>query len=150
MKISWDQYFLNIAEVVSTRSNCCRRHVGALLVSDNRIISTGYNGTPKGYTDCNDGGCPRCNNSGVKSGDGLEECLCVHAEANAIIQAAYYGATVKGSTLYCTLEPCLSCSKLIINSGIKKIVYRESYPNNSSKAKDLLENCGVEICHQIL
>jgi dCMP deaminase len=145
MKFSWDTYFLKIAEVVSLRSNCCKRSVGAVLVSDNRIISTGYNGTPKGYTDCCEGGCKRCN-SDVSSGERLEECLCVHAEANSIIQAAFYGVSVKGATLYCTLEPCLSCSKLIVNAGIKRIVYNKEYPNNSPDAKILLETCGVEIC----
>jgi len=147
MRPSWDEYFINIAEVVATRSNCSSRSVGAIIVNDNRIVSTGYNGTPKGYQNCFEGGCVRCA-SGTNTGEKLEECLCVHAEANAIIQAAYHGGQVKGSTLYCTLEPCLSCAKLIINAGISRIVYKESYPNNLKAAKDLLLKCGavVERC----
>jgi dCMP deaminase len=122
----WDTYFMNIALVAATRSNCCRRHVGAVIVRDFRIISTGYNGTPRGITNCSDGGCPRCN-SDAPSGTSLGECICCHAEENSIVQAAYHGVSVKDGTLYTTYSPCLYCTKMIINSGIKEVVYSELY-----------------------
>ena len=122
----WDEYFMNIAQQVSLRSNCIKRKVAALIVKDHRIISTGYNGTPRGIKNCNEGGCPRCHNFGT-SGESLEACLCSHAEENSIVQAAYHGVNVQGSTLYTTLAPCLLCAKMIINSGIREIVYNHSY-----------------------
>ena len=122
----WDEYFMNIAEATATRSNCCRRHVGAVIVKDKRIISTGYNGTPRGIRNCSDGGCPRCNSS-ASTGEKLDQCLCSHAEENAIVQAAYHGVSVKDSTIYTTYSPCLICTKMIINAGIKEVVYREIY-----------------------
>jgi dCMP deaminase len=123
---SWDEYFMSIAHVVATRSNCKRRQVAAVIVKDNRIISTGYNGTPRGIKNCCDGGCPRCN-SNVPSGSNLSECLCSHAEENAITQAAYHGISIKGATLYTTFSPCLICAKLIINSGIAEVVFNRRY-----------------------
>jgi dCMP deaminase len=122
----WDEYFMKIAEVVATRSNCMRRHVGAVIVKDRHILSTGYNGTPHGVTNCFAGGCPRCNGT-AKSGTHLEECLCVHAEQNAICQAALFGQAVDGATIYITISPCLTCAKLIINSGIREVVYAGDY-----------------------
>ncbi len=122
----WDEYFMNIAETTATRSNCCRRHVGAVIVKDKRIISTGYNGTPRGIKNCSDGGCPRCNSS-AQTGEKLDQCLCSHAEENAIVQAAYHGVSVKDSTIYTTFSPCLICTKMIINAGIREVVYREIY-----------------------
>lgn len=137
----WDEYFMNIARVVASRSNCIKRKVAAIIVKDKRVISTGYNGTPRGARNCNEGGCPRCN-SMTESGTALEECLCSHGEENAIIQAAYHGTSVKGSTLYTTFAPCLLCTKMIINSGIIEVVYNEEYPLNE-KALSLLRECGV-------
>lgn len=138
---SWDHYFMDIAKVVATRSNCCRRQVAAVIVKDLRIISTGYNGTPRGTRNCNEGGCPRCNNL-VESGTRLDECLCSHGEENAITQAAYHGVSVKGGTLYSTFSPCLMCTKMIINSGIREVVYNMEYPLNEA-AKNLLREAGV-------
>ncbi|NLT34237.1 MAG: hypothetical protein GXX81_12470 [Acidobacteria bacterium] len=138
---SWDEYFMNIAKVVATRSNCMKRKVAALIVKDRRIISTGYNGTPRGARNCNEGGCPRCNGL-APSGTALDECLCSHGEENAITQAAYHGISLKGATLYSTFAPCLQCTKMIINSGIVEVVYNQEYPLNGS-AQDLLKECGV-------
>ena len=123
---SWDDYFMEIAQVVSKRSNCTRRHVAAIIVKDRHILSTGYNGTPHGVRNCFDGGCPRCSGD-VASGTHLEECLCVHAEQNAICQAAFFGHAIKDATIYITISPCLTCAKLIINSGIKEVVYGGDY-----------------------
>ncbi|NLV31188.1 MAG: AAA family ATPase [Acidobacteria bacterium] len=138
---SWDEYFMNIAKVVATRSNCMKRKVAAIIVKDRRIISTGYNGTPRGARNCNEGGCPRCNGLAA-SGTALDECLCSHGEENAITQAAYHGISLKGSTLYSTFAPCLQCTKMIINSGIVEVVYNQEYPLNGSALK-LLDECGV-------
>ncbi|MBV9080290.1 MAG: dCMP deaminase family protein, partial [Elusimicrobia bacterium] len=112
--------------VVASRSNCMKRKVAALIVKDGRIISTGYNGTPRGTKNCNEGGCPRCN-SFRPSGTDLSECYCSHAEENAIVQASYHGIPIKGSVLYTTFSPCLMCTKMIINSGISEVVYNEAY-----------------------
>jgi len=138
---SWDDYFMSIAKVVATRSNCMKRKVAAIIVNERRIISTGYNGTPRGAKNCNEGGCPRCN-SMAESGTALDECLCSHGEENAITQAAYYGTRLKGSTLYTTLAPCLHCTKMIINSGIVEVVYNQDYPMNQPSL-ELLRECGV-------
>ena len=138
---SWDEYFMSIAKVVAMRSNCIKRKVAAIIVKDKRVISTGYNGTPRGARNCNEGGCPRCN-SMAESGTALDECLCCHGEENAITQAAYHGISLKGSTLYTTFSPCLLCTKMIINSGIKEVVYNLEYPLNE-QAQSLLRECGV-------
>ncbi|MBN2243966.1 MAG: AAA family ATPase [Acidobacteria bacterium] len=138
---SWDEYFMSIAKVVATRSNCIKRKVAAIIVKDKRVISTGYNGTPRGAKNCNEGGCPRCN-SLAESGTALEECLCSHGEENAITQAAYHGTSLKGATLYTTFSPCLLCTKMIINSGIREVVYNLEYPLNE-RAQALLRECGV-------
>jgi dCMP deaminase len=122
----WDEYFMDIAHVVSKRGNCSRRKVAAVIVSDRRIISTGYNGTPRGIENCFEGGCPRCA-SDAPSGENLGECICAHAEENAIVQAAYHGIAVRGSALYCILSPCLMCTKMIINAGITEVVYETEY-----------------------
>ena len=123
----WDEYFMNIAAVAAERSSCCRRQVAAVIVRDNRIISTGYNGTPRGVLNCDEGGCPRCNRKDVSSGSGLSECICSHAEENAIVQAAAHGTRVEGASLYTTLSPCLLCAKMIINAGIREVIYRDAY-----------------------
>ncbi|MDP3981768.1 MAG: deaminase [Chlamydiota bacterium] len=122
----WDEYFMSIAKVVALRSNCIKRKVAAVIVCDRRIISTGYNGTPRGITNCNEGGCPRCN-SFTQQGAKLDECLCSHAEENAITQASYHGVRIKGATIYTTFSPCLMCTKMIINSGIKEVVFSHDY-----------------------
>jgi dCMP deaminase len=139
----WDQYFMDIAKVVSSRSNCMKRKVAAVIVRDKRIISTGYNGTPRGTRNCNEGGCPRCNNMAA-SGTGLDECLCSHGEENAIVQASYHGVSLKDATIYSTFAPCLMCSKMIINSGITEVVYNLDYPLNDSAFR-LFSEAGIAI-----
>lgn len=138
---AWDEYFMEIAKVVAMRSNCVTRKVAAIIVKDKRIISTGYNGTPRGTKNCNEGGCPRCN-SESESGKNLEECYCSHGEENAIVQAAYHGISVKEGILYTTFSPCLLCTKMIINAGIREVVYNEEYPLSGSSFA-LLEEAGV-------
>ena len=140
---SWDEYFMKIAQVVALRSNCSRRHVAAVIVKDKRIISTGYNGTPRGIRNCHEGGCPRCSSS-APSGTGLEECICSHGEENAIVQAAYHGIAVKDSTLYTTFSPCLLCAKMIINAGIREVVYAERYSIDGT-ARRILQEAGVTL-----
>jgi len=137
----WDTYFLEIARVVASRSNCTRRQVAAVIVKDQRIISTGYNGTPRGVTNCFEGGCPRAHSDAV-SGSELGNGICNHAEENAIIQAAYHGISVKDATLYCTLSPCLLCAKMIINAGIKSVIYENEY-KLTSQTKELLNSVGI-------
>ena len=138
---SWDEYFMEIAKVVATRSNCSRRHVAAVIVKDRHILSTGYNGTPHGVVNCFAGGCPRCAGK-VKSGTHLEECLCVHAEQNAICQAAFFGHAVKDATIYVTISPCLTCAKLSVNAGIKEVVYGGDYAFLDT-VKDVFGAAGV-------
>ena len=139
----WDEYFMRIAEVVALRSNCSRRQVAAVIVKDHRIISTGYNGTPRGIKNCHEGGCPRCS-SDAPSGTALEECLCCHGEENAIVQAAYHGISVKDSTLYTTFSPCLLCAKMIINAGIREVVYGERYSIDDTSRR-ILSEAGVKL-----
>jgi len=124
----WDEYFLEIAQLVSKRSTCLRRKVGAILVKDRRILATGYNGAPSGLKHCSEVGCLR-QELKVPSGERAELCRGLHAEQNAIIQAAYHGVSIKGSTLYSTTLPCSICLKMLINAGIKEIVYLEGYPD---------------------
>jgi len=138
----WDDYFMGIAREVALRSNCVKRRVAALIVKDKRIISSGYNGTPRGVTNCSEGGCPRCNAFG-KSGANLGECFCSHAEENAITQSAYHGVSIKDATLYTTFSPCLICTKMIINSGIREVVYDAHYPL-IDMALALLKEAGIK------
>lgn len=140
---SWDEYFMNIAKVIATRSNCMKRRVAAIIVKDRRIISTGYNGTPRGTKNCNEGGCPRCNSFSA-SGKNLEDCLCSHAEENAIVQAAYHGVSIKDATLYTTFSPCIMCAKMIINSGIRELIYYKEYTLNKNALK-LLKEAKIKI-----
>ncbi|MGE3372665.1 MAG: cytidine/deoxycytidylate deaminase family protein [Vicinamibacteria bacterium] len=123
---AWDAYYLDIARAVSTRSNCRRRAVGALIVVDKAIISTGYNGTPIGVRNCTDGGCPRCL-SDAPPGAGYDTCLCVHAEQNAFLMAARHGNVTDRGVLYTTLRPCFGCAKEAIQAGIREIVFAEPY-----------------------
>ena len=139
---SWDIYFMDIAHFVATRSTCLRRHVGAVIVKDKNILATGYNGAPRGLTHCLDIGCLR-EKENVPSGEKHELCRGLHAEQNAIIQGAYHGIGINGSTLYCTNLPCSICSKMIINAGIIKIVYEDGYPDNLSK--EFLEEANIEL-----
>ncbi len=137
----WDTYFMDIAQVVKRRSNCRRRDVAALIVKDRRIMSTGYNGTPSGVRNCFEGGCPRCA-SDAPSGARLGECICAHAEENAIVQAAYHGVALRGATLYSTESPCLICAKMIVTAGIREVVYEGAYAFRSQAAR-LLREAGV-------
>ena len=140
---NWDEYFLGIAKVVALRSNCVKRKVAAVIVKDKRIIATGYNGTPRGVKNCNEGGCPRCNQM-ASSGTKLDECLCSHGEENAITQSAYHGVNIKDSTLYTTYSPCLLCTKMIINSGIQEVVFNVNYPLGETSMR-LLKEAGVTV-----
>ena len=124
----WESYFMEIAQIVSKRSTCLRRAVGAVLVKDKQILATGYNGTPKGLPHCEEVGCLR-EQLNVPSGQMHELCRGIHAEQNSVIQAAVNGVSISGSTLYCTHQPCVVCSKILINAGIKRIVYANPYPD---------------------
>ena len=140
---SWDEYFMSIARVVASRSNCVKRKVAAVITKDRRIISTGYNGTPRGTPNCNEGGCPRCNGF-AEGGTRLDECLCSHGEENAITQAAYHGVSVKGGTIHTTFSPCLQCTKMIINAGLTEVVFNVDYPLGDV-ALALLREAGVKV-----
>jgi len=139
---SWDEYFMDIVGVVARRSTCVRRRVGAALVRDRRILSTGYNGAPSGMAHCLDRGCLRLEMK-VPSGERHELCRGLHAEQNAIIQAALHGVSVRGSTLYCTNHPCVICAKMIINAGIVRIVIRDGYQDDL--AAEMLQEAGIEV-----
>lgn len=132
----WDTYFLQIAHLVSSRSTCVRRAVGAVITRDNRILATGYNGSPQNIPHCEEEGCLR-KQLGTPSGERHEICRGLHAEQNAIVQAAVYGASVKEATIYVTCQPCVVCAKMIINAGIREVIFEGVYPD--SLAMDLLE-----------
>jgi dCMP deaminase len=133
---------MTIAEMVAKRSTCLRRHVGAILVKDKRILATGYNGAPAGLKHCEEVGCIR-QNASIPSGERHELCRGLHAEQNAIIQAAYHGISIAGSTLYCTNKPCVICSKMLINAGIAKIFYGKGY--DDPLADQMITEAGIEI-----
>jgi len=135
-----DEYFMQIAAVVARRSTCLRNQVGAVFVRNKRILSTGYNGAPAGLQHCDEVGCAR---EGVASGTRHELCRAVHAEQNAIIQAALHGVSIEGATLYCTHQPCILCAKMMINARIRKVVFRESYPDETALL--FLEQAGIEV-----
>ncbi|MBU1998742.1 MAG: cytidine/deoxycytidylate deaminase family protein [Candidatus Omnitrophota bacterium] len=128
-RMSWDEYFMQIAHLVSQRSTCLRRNVGAVIVKNKRILATGYNGAPSGLDHCLDIGCLR-KKLKIPSGHRHELCRGLHAEQNAIIQASLYGISVKESTLYVTHQPCIICAKMLINAGINDIVIDGEYPDN--------------------
>lgn len=129
----WDTYFMEITHIIAKRSNCLRRQVGAILVKDHRIITTGYNGAPAGMAHCSDlGGCTR-ERMGFRSGEGHEYCRALHAEQNAVIQAAIMGVSIAGATLYCTHSPCSLCARILIGVGIERVVYSGDYPDGLSK-----------------
>ena len=142
-KLNWDKYFMMLAHHVAIRSNCVRRQVGAIIVKDRHIIATGYNGTPRGLKNCNEGGCPRCN-SDAPSGTALDECLCSHAEENAIVQAAYHGVSINGASIYTTLSPCIHCAKMIINAGIREVFHDALYTVDELSFR-ILSEAGVTI-----
>ncbi|MDZ4183553.1 MAG: cytidine/deoxycytidylate deaminase family protein [Desulfuromonadales bacterium] len=137
---SWDEYFMEIAKLVASRSTCLRRQVGAVMVKDKNILSTGYNGTPSGIRHCSEVGCLR-QQMNVPSGERHELCRGLHAEQNAIIQAAKHGVNIDGAVLYCTHSPCIICSKMLINSGVKRIVCTDGYPDPLAKA--MLDEAGL-------
>ncbi|MBI4845837.1 MAG: cytidine/deoxycytidylate deaminase family protein [Candidatus Omnitrophica bacterium] len=139
---SWDKYFLDIAQLVAKRSTCLRRQVGAVIVKDKRILTTGYNGAPSGLLHCEKTGCLR-EKMKIPSGERHELCRALHAEMNALLQAAHYGISVKNSIMYCTNQPCFICAKMIVNSGIKKIVVLSQYPDKF--AKEALKEANVRI-----
>jgi dCMP deaminase len=142
----WDHYFMGIAEQVKMRCNCMSAKKGAIIVKDKMIVSTGYNGTPKGIQHCTEGGCQRCTSrhlGKIKSGVYSEPCICAHAEENAIVQAAYNGTTTKGARMYTTFTPCTNCAKLIINAGIIEVVARVNYPDDVGTK--LLKDAGVKL-----
>lgn len=139
---SWDEYFMKIAQEVAKRSTCLRRHVGAVLVMDKRILATGYNGVPTGIEHCSERGCIR-EQQNVPSGQRHELCRGLHGEMNVLLQAARYGIKIDGATLYSTTYPCSMCAKMAINAGITQIVCSSDYPDELSK--EILSEAGVPI-----
>ena len=139
---SWDEYFMEMAELARKRTTCLRRGVGAVIVKDNRVIATGYNGVPKGIKHCNEAGCLRAQLN-VPSGQKHELCRGLHAEQNAIIQAAVMGHSIEGAILYCTTQPCIICTKMIINAGIKRVIVKETYPDEL--AQQMMQEAGVTV-----
>ena len=137
-----DEYFMEMAQLVSSRSTCLRRKVGAVIVKETRVLSTGYNGSPKGTKHCEELGCIRVKMN-VPSGTRHELCRGVHAVQNAVTQAAYFGVSVDGATIYTTTYPCSMCAKILINAGIKEIIYSEGYADDLSK--DLLQKAGIKL-----
>ena len=141
-RISADEYFLKIASVVAERSTCLRHHMGAVAVKDKHILTTGYNGAPAGVKDCLELGCLR-DAQNIPSGTRTEICRAIHAEQNVIIQAALHGISLEGCTIYCTHTPCVLCAKMMINARVKKVVYLQSYPDQT--ALDFLQLAGIEV-----
>lgn len=139
-RMLWPQYFMQITRLVAQRSTCLRRKVGAIAVKDKRILATGYNGAPAGMTDCLEKGCLR-QQMGIPSGQRHEICSGLHAEQNTIIQAAVHGIILKGAEIYCTHQPCLICTKMIINCGITAVHYAEPYPDHLGEA--MLQEAGI-------
>lgn len=137
-----DTYFMQMAELVASRSTCLRRQVGAVVVKEKRVLSTGYNGAPKGLKHCAEVGCVRQQGQ-IESGTRHELCRGVHAEQNAVIQAAYFGVSIKGGTMYTTNYPCVLCAKILVNSGIEEIVYRDDYVDELSR--EILDESGVVV-----
>jgi len=144
---SWDEYFLQLARQAATRSTCLRRQVGAVLVRDKRLLATGYNGSPRNTSHCLDTGCLR-EQLGIPSGERVELCRAIHAEQNAIIQAAVHGVAIEGATLYTTLRPCVLCAKMLINCGVKEIHYIEGYPDELSQ--EMLNEANVQVIKETL
>ena len=143
----WDEYFMQIAQLVATRSTCLRRQVGAVLVKEKNILATGYNGVPSGITHCEVTGCLR-EQMNVPSGERHELCRGLHAEQNGIIQAARHGTNISGSTLYCTDSPCIICSKMLINAGVVEVVFSRGYPDKLSL--EMLAEAGIDVKQYIV
>ena len=140
---SWDEYFMQMAELTAQRSTCLRRQVGAIIVKEKHIMATGYNGAPKGLPHCEElGGCLR-EKLEIPSGERHELCRALHAEQNAIIQAATLGQSIEGATIYITHQPCIICAKMIINAGISRIVIRRGYPDEMSRG--MLREAGLKV-----
>ena len=139
---TWEAYFIEMAQVIAKRSTCLRRSVGAVLVRDKRILASGYNGAPSGLPHCEEVGCRRAE-LGIPSGQRPELCRGLHAEQNAIIQAALHGITTRDAVLYCTTQPCIICAKMLINAGIKRVVYEGEYADEL--AREMFEQAGVEL-----
>ena len=139
-RLSWPEYFMRITHLVAERSTCLRRKVGAVAVKDRRILATGYNGAPAGLKHCLEVGCLR-EQLGVPSGQRHELCRALHAEQNVIIQAALHGVSIRGAAIYATTQPCLICSKMLINCGVEAIFFAEGYPDEL--ARTMLEEAGV-------
>jgi len=139
---SWERYFMEIAHLVANRSTCLRRQVGAIIVKEKHILTTGYNGAPAGLKHCEEVGCLR-EKMNIPSGERHELCRGLHAEQNAIIQSALHGVSIKGGSLYCTHQPCILCAKMLINAGIKKIVYEGEYADEL--AKKFFEEAQVDV-----
>ncbi|MEE3361977.1 MAG: dCMP deaminase family protein [Anaerovoracaceae bacterium] len=142
-RISWDEYFMEMAELAAKRSTCLRRQVGAVVVQDRHVIATGYNGAPRGVSHCTDTGTCYREEHHIPSGERHELCRALHAEQNAIIQAATLAQSIEGATMYITTQPCIICAKMIINAGIKRIVVKEGYPDEM--AVEMLEEAGLKI-----
>ncbi len=139
---SWDEYFMRIAREVAGRSTCKRRRVGAVMVRDKRILTTGYNGAPRGIVHCEERGCLR-DELAIPSGERHELCRGLHGEMNALLQAAVHGVGVEGATLYCTNRPCSLCAKMLINAGVRRIVIAEGYPDELGE--ELLKEAGIPV-----
>ena len=142
----WDEYFMMMVDVVKRRADCTRRQVGSIIVRDFRIISTGYNGTPHKIKNCSEGGCLRCkrrDKGEIKGYEYEESCVCIHAEQNAIIQAALHGSSTRGATLYTTANPCSSCAKIIANAGIIRVICRMEH--HDVAGIELLKKAGVSV-----
>ncbi len=137
-----DTYFMRMAELVSSRSTCLRRKVGAVIIKEKRVLSTGYNGAPKGLEHCSEVGCVREQHD-ISSGTRHELCRGVHAEQNAVIQAAYFGVSIKGATIYTTAFPCVLCSKILVNAGIEEVIYKDDYVDDLSKG--IMEESDIRV-----
>ena len=144
VRLEWNDLFVRLAETISERSNCIRRKVGAIIVDEmKQVMSIGFNGTPSGTTNCFEGGCERCNSTEVRAGISLDTCTCIHADVNAVIQAGK--SRCKNCILYCTDQPCLNCLKMIIQAGIKEIIYVREYPTHAYIYNRLLEESQIKI-----
>lgn len=139
---SWDEYFMKLTALVAERSTCLRHHVGAIIVKNKRVLTTGYNGAAKGMTDCLETGCLK-DKLKLSSGTGHDVCIAIHAEQNAIIQAGVHGINIDGSTIYCTHTPCSICARMIINAGLKEVVSYQDYSDQG--ARNYLKKAGVKL-----
>lgn len=139
---TWDNYFIDIARLVATRSTCLRRKVGALIVKGRRILATGYNGTPSGIRHCATAGCLRIQRN-IPSGERHELCRGLHAEQNVLLQAAFYGISLVDTTLYCTNQPCIICAKMLINAGVREVVIADGYPD--ALAKEFFKEANIKV-----